>query len=98
MSTPRAKSRLISTLITKCKEANIVTEQAVEDADCIVKTANSLISDHESVAVVGEDVDLLVIMIGTNTSPNVYFLKPGKGKAPPSLYHLPNAFNKDVAE
>ncbi|CAH1102787.1 unnamed protein product [Psylliodes chrysocephalus] len=57
-----------------------------EDADSlIVRTAESLAPTTQTVAIVWKDVDLLVIMMGLNSSPIVYLLKPGKGKAPQFL-------------
>ncbi|CAH1113243.1 unnamed protein product [Psylliodes chrysocephalus] len=73
--------------MAKCEEAGIACRQANEDADSlIVWTAEFLAPTHQTVAIVREDVDLLVIMMGINTSSNVYLLKPGKGKAPQLLY------------
>lgn len=43
-------------------------------------------------------VDLLEIIIEINTSPNMYFIKPGKGKSSPSLFHLPTNIDKHEVE
>ncbi|CAH1104434.1 unnamed protein product [Psylliodes chrysocephalus] len=86
------KSRLITMLMAKCEEPGIACRQANEDADSLfVRTAESLVPTHQTVAIVGEDVDLMVIMMGLNTSPNVYLLNPGKGKAPQLLYQPQSA-------
>ncbi|CAH1102838.1 unnamed protein product [Psylliodes chrysocephalus] len=61
---------------------------------CDVKIAPT----HQTVAIVGEDVDVLVIMMGLNTSPNVYLLKPGKGKAPQLLYQPQSAMKQNLAK
>ncbi|XP_031335335.1 uncharacterized protein LOC116165167 isoform X2 [Photinus pyralis] len=99
LSNPYNKSRFISMLLQKLSASQIDTKQASEDADTlIVQTAQSLAEEHETVVVVGEDVDLLVIMIGTLTSSNVYFLKPGKGKHLPSVYHPSSTIDKCLAE
>ncbi|GBO06999.1 hypothetical protein AVEN_40313-1, partial [Araneus ventricosus] len=39
-----------------------------------------------SVVVVGEDIDLLVIIAASTNSENIFFLKHGRGKAEDSLY------------
>ncbi|GBN33862.1 hypothetical protein AVEN_238244-1 [Araneus ventricosus] len=36
--------------------------------------------------VVGEDIDLLVIMTASTNSENIFFLKPGRSKAGDALY------------
>ncbi|CAH1109408.1 unnamed protein product [Psylliodes chrysocephalus] len=93
------KRRLITMLMAKCEEAGIACRQANEDADSlIVRTAESLGLTHQTVAIVGEDVDLLVIMMGLNTSPNVYLLKPGKGKPPQLLYLPQSAVKQNLAK
>lgn len=85
--------------MAKCKEAGIGCRQANEDADTlIVRTAESLAPTHQTVVIVGEDVDLLVIMMGLNTSPNVYLLKPGKGKAPQLLHQPQSAVKQNLAK
>ena len=63
--------------------------KAREDADVlIVNTAMNLAEDHSLVVIVGEDIDLLVIMVGRcrGIYDNVYFLKPGKGKTSSSMF------------
>ncbi|XP_057656427.1 uncharacterized protein LOC130893976 [Diorhabda carinulata] len=76
------KIRLISMLKDNFAEAGIHTKQAQEDADTvIVTTAMDLAQQHNCVVIVGEDVNLLVIMISRcrDVNSNIYFLKPGKG-------------------
>ncbi|KAI5721596.1 hypothetical protein M8J77_022751 [Diaphorina citri] len=60
----------------------------------------SLASEEEDevVVLVGEDVDLLVILIGTRSPSNVYFLKPGRGKVVPVLYHPQTTIDTSLAE
>lgn len=81
LSNPTNKSQLISLLQTKLQENGIKTLQATDDADVlIVKTAVEL-STHSSVAVVGEDVDLAVLLIAlTPPTQDIILLKPGRGK------------------
>ncbi|CAG9769699.1 unnamed protein product [Ceutorhynchus assimilis] len=75
------KKRMISMLIKKFSEENISVEQAAEDADItIVRRAMENATHSECVVVVGEDIDLLVII--TALAPNsdsLFLMKPGKG-------------------
>ncbi|CAG9815364.1 unnamed protein product [Phaedon cochleariae] len=51
------------------------------------------------VVVVGEDIDLLVILTGLCLRDNVFFLKPGKGNVPPTTYSPMHALtNKTIRE
>lgn len=74
--------------------------QATEDADTvIVNEALSLAERTETVVVVGEDIDLLVILTGLCQRENVFFLKPGKGNVPPTTYSPVHALqNKTIKE
>lgn len=97
LSNSKNKSRLITMLMAMCEEAGITCYQATEDADgLIVQTAESLAPFHKNVAVVAEDVDILVIMMGLRISDNIYLLKPGRGKDPPLLYHPKSAVNEGL--
>lgn len=92
------KSRLISMLCNRFKNEGIVVKQALEDADTlIINTALDMSNKFGSVVIVGEDIDLLVILTGLCKSENnIYFLKQGKGKAGNILYS-PAASNLDPA-
>lgn len=72
----------------------------MEDADLlIITTALKLAHLNEHVTVVGEDIDLLVILIGL-CSPdvkNVSFMKPGKGKVSQAIYD-PHLSNKTLSD
>lgn len=72
----------------KMEQAAIEVKQAEEDADVlIVNTAISLAATFKNVFVVGEDIDLLVLL--TALSPpqsNIYLLKPGRGKTAERQY------------
>lgn len=76
-------------------------EQAVEDADVlIINTAMRMCSTYDSVIIVGEDIDLLVILTGlAQECKNIFFSKPGKGRTAPKMYS-PHClkYNKDVAD
>jgi len=72
--------------MAKCNESKIFLKQAGDDADVLMgRTAESPASAHKSVEIVGEDVDLLIIMMGLKTPSNVYFINLGRGKTPQLL-------------
>lgn len=76
------KIYVISMLKDNFAAAGIHTKQAQEDVHTlIITTAMDLAQQHNCVVIVGEDVDLLVIMIGRcrGVHSNIYFLKQGKG-------------------
>lgn len=82
------KIRLISMLKRIFEQSNFLVKQATEDADTlIICTAIEMSSEYDSVIVVGEDIDLLVLLTALATShPNIYFRKPGIGKITEKLY------------
>lgn len=75
-------------LMDNFRQAGISVQQAFEDADVtIVTTAITQSCIFDTVEIVGEDIDLLVILLGlAPQSRNIFFRKPAKGKVPPSLY------------
>lgn len=81
LSNERNKVRLITLLIKKFGEVNIIVKQAPDDADrLIVQTA--LEQSCKTVVIMADDIDVLVIL--TALAPlnvTIYFLKLGKGKA-----------------
>lgn len=90
------KSLLIEVLKTHFEECDIEVQQAQEDADLlIVNTAISKAKEHENVVIVGEDIDLLVLMTGFGLScSNLFFLKPGRGSAG-DVYYSTRSFKFD---
>jgi len=62
--------------------------QALDDADTlIVNTAIDLSLTNETVVIVGEDIDLLIILTGlAPTTNNIFFMKPGKGTIERRIY------------
>lgn len=82
------KRHLISMLITKFKEQNYTVKQAVEDADVlIIQTAIDMTSSFTRVFVVGEDIDLLVLLTAkARDHENIFLLKPARGKVAETLY------------
>ena len=75
-------------LITKLTNEGFTVKQAIEDADTlIVTTAIEESAKAKSVPIVGEDVDLLIILTAlSGSSTNIYMLKPGKGNIENKLY------------
>ncbi|GBN06275.1 hypothetical protein AVEN_67452-1 [Araneus ventricosus] len=66
---------------------SFVVKKAEEDADyVIIKSAFELQKEPQFVAIVGEDIDILVIMAASTNSENTFFLKPERGKAEDVLY------------
>lgn len=88
LSNESNKKRFIDLLKKALQKANISVQQAVEDADLmIVNTAISVASQYDSVRVVGEDIDLLVLLTAlAPTHNNIFFQKCERGKAPDSYY------------
>ncbi|GBN82936.1 hypothetical protein AVEN_157653-1, partial [Araneus ventricosus] len=82
------KKRFIELLKKALQKANICVQHAVEDADLtIVNTAISVAPQYDYVRVVGEDIDLLVLLTAlASTHSNVFFQKCGRGKTPDSYY------------
>jgi hypothetical protein len=81
------KKRLIELLKTHFEECKIEVKQAIEDADVlIVQTAIDKSMSHK-VIIVGEDIDLLVLMTALgHSNGNIFFLKPGRGKTQDVIY------------
>ena len=80
------KARFISMLTDKLEAANILVQQASNDADVlIIETALKNLSTCETV-VVGEDIDLLLLIARTPSNKVIYFLKPGKSQMETKIY------------
>ncbi|GBN25511.1 hypothetical protein AVEN_88886-1 [Araneus ventricosus] len=88
LSNYKNKQRLTNTLCIKFEKEGFVLKQAEEDADyLIIKSALEIEKRSQCVVVVGEDIDLLVIMAASINSENIFFLKPGRSKAEDALYY-----------
>ncbi|XP_071574804.1 uncharacterized protein [Temnothorax nylanderi] len=101
LSNEKNKARLITMLKKKFQNAGHSVKQHEEDADTlIVSTALEMASDYESVVIVGEDIDLLIILTGiaNETQNNVYFMKPGKRKSAKCLYSSTSLQDPTLAE
>lgn len=94
LSNSNNKSRLISMLSVKFEANNFVVKQAQDDADVLIIETALECSRTNRTVVVGEDVDLLVILVGrAPINEEIFFLKPGKGKVQRKLYSS-RSFNK----
>jgi len=82
------KSRLITLLSDKLQSAGLITKQAYEDADhLIVTTAMEVSQDYQAVFIIGEDIDLLVLLTALNpVDSNIFFCKPSKGKVEQKIF------------
>ncbi|KAJ8729647.1 hypothetical protein PYW08_001228 [Mythimna loreyi] len=89
LSNGKNKAQLINLLKSKLLNVGYQVKQHMEDADTlIVYTALEESANYETVIIVGEDVDLLVILTGVaqERHKNVYLMKPGKGKSATSTF------------
>ncbi|KAL1446564.1 hypothetical protein WDU94_005589 [Cyamophila willieti] len=82
VSNPKNKHQLITLLMSRMQEKGIFTHQSESDADLlIVKTAIDK-SALNPVALVGDDVDIAVLLMAcTPSTRDVFMIKPGRGKA-----------------
>jgi hypothetical protein len=82
------KQRLVSLLPKKLEKEAFTVKQAQEDGNTHITASAIDIGQHEEqVVIVGEDPDLLILLTAHAPSQsNIYFLKPGKGKAANLLY------------
>ncbi|GBM74189.1 hypothetical protein AVEN_104812-1 [Araneus ventricosus] len=99
LSNPKNKDRLISILMNKFSSLNMKCKKVDEDVDyLIVNSALDLAPTHPSVVVIGEDIDLFVILICIFTFDNVYFRKPGKEKMAEKIFYPHTALEKAIAD
>lgn len=99
LSNDKNKNRLIAQIMNRFAISNMHCKQAKEDGDTlIIKTALDMAPNNENVVVIGEDVDLLVILIGLCHHTNVYFLKPGKCKSTQNIYSPISAIDRISAK
>ena len=96
LSNDSNKNRLIALLKDEMAEVGIDVVQATEDADVlIINTAKSKASEFDSVTIIGEDIDLLVLLTALASShDNIYFKKSGRGNAP-CVFYSSNSFKYD---
>lgn len=87
LSNSNNKSRLISILRSQLEHHGINTRKATDDADLMV-VATAIEKSRDSAAVViGEDIDLAVLLIArTLSDQDIILVKPNRGKVPTTLY------------
>lgn len=90
LSNERNKTKLIQLLAEKMIGRGIEARIATGDADSvIVRCALEKATTHQTVLIIGEDVDLIVLLIAlASPENNIYFLKPGKGNVEAKLFSV----------
>lgn len=88
LSNDHNKSQLIAILSAKLQTSGIEIRQAPDDADTlIISTAIEISKTSSNVVVVGEDVDLLILLMATTPeNQEIIFFKPGRRKTEASTY------------
>lgn len=82
LSNEKNKDKIIKTLMKRLQSRGFSCNQVEEDADAdIIETAIKVaMSTNKTVIVVGQDIDLLVLLNQLNScNHDIYFLKPGSG-------------------
>ena len=81
------KSRLISMLMSKLQDNGINTLQATDDAVMLIVDTAINLSETNLAADIGEDVDLLVLLLGkTPTNRDILLVKPGRGRTETTVF------------
>lgn len=86
-SNDKNKTRLIAMLTERFQNQGVEVKQAQDDADTLIVTTAIELSLTAQVVIVGEDIDLLVLL--TALAPqerNIYFMKSGTGKIERKIY------------
>jgi hypothetical protein len=81
--------RFIEMLKIKLIHHRFIVKIANYDADTlIINTAINVSSDHPKIILVGDDIDLFVLLIAlTPRENNIYFIKPSSGKVEKKMYN-----------
>ncbi|GBN69641.1 hypothetical protein AVEN_19044-1 [Araneus ventricosus] len=97
LASGRTRTRLIQLLRQKMTSKGIETRVAKGDADTyIVRCGLEKAISHPTVAIIGKDVDLIVILISlAPAESDIYFMKPGKGKRSKLKYFQQESFKKN---
>ncbi|KAJ8896091.1 hypothetical protein PR048_001433 [Dryococelus australis] len=88
LANEKNKTKLIELLVETLTARGIEVSTATRDTDgSIVRWGLNKVTSHSSVVVIGEDVDLLVLLTAiTPPDRNVYFMKPGRGNIEDKVY------------
>ncbi|GBN61963.1 hypothetical protein AVEN_148396-1 [Araneus ventricosus] len=81
----RTSKGYVLRLCIKFQKEGFVNQAEEDDDYLIIKSALKIEKRLKFVVVVG-DIDLLVITAASTNSENIFFLKPGRGKAEDALY------------
>lgn len=88
MNIPMSQGKFIAMLSQKLEAANINVKQAQDDAGVLIIETTLEQSYTNTCIVVGEDVDLLVLLIArTPSDKEIYFLKPRKAKVITTIHY-----------
>lgn len=86
------KTSFISMLTDHLRNHNVSVLQAVDDADRLIVTTGIELhkTGGKQTFVVGEDIDLLVLLVAlhTESTRDLFLLKPGRGAKPNVLYDI----------
>ncbi|KAL4100763.1 hypothetical protein QTP88_020794 [Uroleucon formosanum] len=89
LSNIRNKSRLIQMLSSYLIGKGYIIKQANDDADTVIVNEAIKRTQSQSVVVVGQDIDLLVLLIALTPVENqIIFLKPGNGGNEKKIYSI----------
>lgn len=97
LSNEKNKDKIIKTLSEKLQSQGFFCKQAEEDADAeIINTSIEIAKDsNKTVIVVGQDIDLLVLLNQLNSNNyDIYFHKPGSGNIK-DLFYTSNSFKHE---
>ena len=86
MSRNKNKTKLIELLCEEFEKEKCSTVVAEEDADFLIVSIAEKCSVSGTTSIIGEDIDLLVILTQHAPVNTVYFLKPGKGNVNDCIY------------
>lgn len=96
LSNEKNKDRMIKYLTTEFINSGVNFKQSKGDADTlIVNSALEHINNYDELFIVGEDVDLLVIMCGLTDAKNIFLMKPGRGKIC-TKYYAADCFGSEI--
>lgn len=84
MSSDQNKTQLTKHLVEKFRESGYEVQVADGDANRLtIETAMNMSKTYKNCVIIGEDIDLLVILIALSPSDKeIFFLKPGRNKVP----------------
>lgn len=89
MTNDKIKSRLIMLLSVELRKSSISALQPDADTLIVQETMKIAAKCNTGSAVIGEDIDLLVLLIAlTPVEVNMFFIKSSKGKKLKTIYDM----------